>query len=155
MNKFFRLIFVPLLMNTTINVSKISASKCTFFYYFNWCFIWAKIHIYNTPLSYVTELFNFFNASFLLILINKHLKIVSFALNIAIFFKEWAFVNKSWRLLQTCSSNLNPISLKNQQWQSSHSFDASSVSIEVNRTVFIFFYKRYFKRQKHKQKHLS
>ena len=70
------------------NVSKISTTKLTFFNYFNWCFIWAKIHIYNTPLSYVTELFNFFNASFLLIPINKHLKVAPFALNVAIFFKE-------------------------------------------------------------------
>ena len=33
----------------------------------------------------------------------------------------------------------------------------SSISIEVDRTVFvyIFFYKRYFKSKKHKQKHLS
>ena len=43
-----------------------------------------------------------------------HLKVAPFAFNIAIFFKEQAIVNKSWDLLQTCSPNLNPISLKNQ-----------------------------------------
>ena len=69
---------------------KISTSKCTFFYYFNWCFIWAKIYIYTTPLSYVTEFFNLFKPSFLLTPINKHIKVVSFALNIAIFFKACA-----------------------------------------------------------------
>ena len=38
--------------------------------------------------DYVTELCKFFNVSFLLIPINKHLKVAPFALNIAIFFKE-------------------------------------------------------------------
>ena len=65
-----------------------SITKSTFFYYFNWCFIWAAIHIYNTLLSYVTELINFFNALFLLIPINEHIKVAPFALSIAIFFKE-------------------------------------------------------------------
>ena len=51
------------------------------------------IYIYNTPLSYVTELFNLFKPSFLLIPINKHLKAVPFALNIAIFFKESSLIN--------------------------------------------------------------
>ena len=80
--------FVPLLINIRINVSKKSTSKRIFFYYFNWCFIWAKIHLYNTPLSYVTEFFNLFNALFLPIPINKYLIVVPFALNIAIFFKN-------------------------------------------------------------------
>ena len=31
----------------------------------------------------------------------------------------------------------------------------SSIVIEVIRTAFIFFYERYFKCEKHKQKHLS
>ena len=69
-------------------MSKISTAKSTSFYYFNWCFIWAKIHIYNTPLSYVTELFNLFKPSFLLIPIKIHLKVARFAFNIAIYFKE-------------------------------------------------------------------
>ena len=43
-----------------------------------------------------------------------HLKVAPFALNIAMFFKEWVMVNKSWHPLQTCSSNLNQIYLKNQ-----------------------------------------
>ena len=77
--------FVPFLINTRINVSEISTTKLTFFYYFNWCFIWDKTHICNTPLSYVTELFNFSNVSFLLIPINKHLKVVPFALNAKLF----------------------------------------------------------------------
>ena len=42
----------------------------------------------------------FFNASFLLIPINKHIKVVFFALNIAIFFKESAMDSKSWHPLQ-------------------------------------------------------
>ena len=42
---------------------------------------------YNTPLSYVTELFNLFKLN-LLISIKIHLKVASFAFNIAIFFKE-------------------------------------------------------------------
>ena len=57
-------------------------------YYFNWCFIWIKIHIYNAPLSYVTELFNLFKPSFLLTPIKTHLKVAPFVLNIAMFFKE-------------------------------------------------------------------
>ena len=47
-----------------------------------------NIYIYNTPLSYVTELFNLFKPSFLLIPIKIHLKVTSFALNIAIFLKN-------------------------------------------------------------------
>ena len=43
-----------------------------------------------------------------------HLKVAPFALSIAIFFKKWVIVNKSWHSLQTCSSNLNPTYLKNQ-----------------------------------------
>ena len=74
-------------LNVRINVSKIS-TKSTFFYYFNWCFIRTKIHIYKTPLSYVTELFNLLNASFLLIPIKIRLKVAPFALNIAVSFKE-------------------------------------------------------------------
>ena len=88
MNIFFPRIFTPLLIKTRINVSKISTTKRTLSNYFNWCFIWAKIHIYNIPLSYVPELFSLFNTSFLLIPINKHLKVASFALNTAIFFKD-------------------------------------------------------------------
>ena len=71
-----------------INVYKISTPKNTFSNSFNWWFIWIKIHIYNTPLSYVTELFNLFKPSFLLIPIKTHLKVAPFALNIAIFVKE-------------------------------------------------------------------
>ena len=113
MNKFFPWIFVLLLINTRLNVSKLSTTKNNFFYYyFSWCFIWTKIYIDNTPLSYVTELFNIFSVWFLLILIKIHLKVAPFALYIAIYFKEWAIVNQSWHLLQTCSSNLNSISLK-------------------------------------------
>ena len=100
MNKLFPWVFVPLLINYRLNVSKISDTKCAFFNYFNWCFIWAKIHIYNTPLSYVTELFNLFKPSFLLIPIKIHLKVTPFALNIAIFFKEYAILNKSRHLLK-------------------------------------------------------
>ena len=69
-----------------INISKISTTKSPFFYYSNWCFIRTKIHIYNTPLSYVTELFNPFKPSFLLISIKIHLKVSPFAFNIAISF---------------------------------------------------------------------
>ena len=46
------------------------------------------IYIYNTPLSYVAELFNLFKPSFLLIPIKIHLKVAPFAFNIAISFKE-------------------------------------------------------------------
>ena len=60
-----------------------------------WCFIWAECHVYNTSLSYVTELFNLFNALFLLNPITKHLKATLLALDIAIFFIERAIVNKS------------------------------------------------------------
>ena len=55
----------------------------------------ATIHIYNTPLSRVTELFNFSNTSFILLPIKIHVKVVPFALNIAISFKELVIVNKS------------------------------------------------------------
>ena len=72
------------------------------------------INIYNTPLSYVTELLNLFKPSFLLIPIKIHLKVALFAFNIAISFKEEAIVNKSRHLSQTYFSNVNPISLKNQ-----------------------------------------
>ena len=34
-------------------------------------------------------------------------------------------------------------------------FELSSIVIEVIRTVLFFFYERYFKYKKHKQKHLS
>ena len=51
-------------------------------------FLCIKIHIYNTALPYVTEVFNLFKPSFLLIPIKMHLKVVPFALNIAMFFKE-------------------------------------------------------------------
>ena len=61
---------------------------------FQLVFIWIKTHVYNIPLSYVTELFNLFNASLLLIPINKHLKVAPFAPNIAMFFKEYVIVNK-------------------------------------------------------------
>ena len=88
MNKFFPWIFVPLLKNTRINIFKISATNSAFLYYFNWCFIRTKTHIYNIPLSYVTELFNRFNDSFLLISIKIHLKGAPLALNKAISFKE-------------------------------------------------------------------
>ena len=65
-----------------------STTKSTFFYYFNWCFIRTKIDIYNTPLSYATELFNLFKPSFLLIPIKIHLKVAPFAFNITMSFKE-------------------------------------------------------------------
>ena len=95
MSKFFPRVFVSLFINTRINVSKISTTKSTFFYYFNWCFICTKMNIYTIPLSRVTELFNHFNASFLLIPIKIHLKVAPFALNIATSFKELALANKS------------------------------------------------------------
>ena len=82
------MIFIPFLINIRINISKIRTIKNTFCYYLKWCFIWIKIHIYNTLLSYVTELFNLFEPSFLLIPIKIHLKVAPFAFNIAIFFKE-------------------------------------------------------------------
>ena len=94
MNKFFPSIFIPFI-NIRINISKVGTTKSTFFYYFNWCFIWTKTQIYNTPLSYVIELFNLFKPSFLLIPIKIHLNVVPFASNIAISFKELAIVNKS------------------------------------------------------------
>ena len=84
MNKFFPCIFVRIFFNIRLNVSKISITKSTFFYYFNWSFVRTKLHIYSTPLSRATELFN---ASFLLIPIKIHLKVAPFALNIAISFK--------------------------------------------------------------------
>ena len=87
--------FCTIFINIRINVSKISTTKYIFFYYFNWCFIWTKLHIYNTLLSRVTELINHFNASFLLIPIKIHLKVSPFALNIAISFKELVILNKS------------------------------------------------------------
>ena len=50
------------------------------------------INIYSTPVSYVTELFNLFKPSFLLIPIKIHLKVALFAFNIDISFT--AIVNK-------------------------------------------------------------
>ena len=73
-----------------------------------------------------------------------HLKVAPFAFNIAIFFKEQAIVNKSWDLLQTCSPNLNPISLKNQSWQSSHSFDELVLFISIPSETSLFWYRRIF-----------
>ena len=46
------------------------------------------IYIYNTPLSYVTELCNLFKPSVLLVPIKIPLKVFPFAFNIAISFKE-------------------------------------------------------------------
>ena len=46
----------------------------------------------------------------------------SFLLTISL--KLIAFCVKSWQLLQRYGSYLKPISLKYQQWQISHSFDA-------------------------------
>ena len=86
--KFFPWIFVSLIIDAKINASGIRTSKCTFSFYFNWCFFWTKIHIYNTPLSYATELFNLFKPSFLLKTFKIHLKVTPFVLNIAILFKE-------------------------------------------------------------------
>ena len=43
--------------------------------------------MYNTPLPYVTELFNLFKPSFLLKPIETHLKVATFAFNLAISFK--------------------------------------------------------------------
>ena len=45
------------------------------------------ISIYNIPLSHVTELFNLFKPSLLLIPIKIHLKVFPFAFNIAMSFK--------------------------------------------------------------------
>ena len=95
MSKFFPLIFIPFFINIGINVSKISTTESTFFFYFNWCFIRTKIHIYNTPLSYATELFNLCKPSFLLIPIKIHLKVFPYAFNITISSKEQATGNKS------------------------------------------------------------
>ena len=49
-------------------------------------------YIYNTPLSYVTELFNLFKPSFLLIPIKIHLKVAPFAFDIAISFRACSLV---------------------------------------------------------------
>ena len=46
------------------------------------------VYIYNTPLSDVSELFNLFKPSYLLIPIKIPLKVAPFAFNIAISFKE-------------------------------------------------------------------
>ena len=74
--------------------------------------LFAPKSIYKTPLSSNTELVNLLMASFLLAAHKIHLKSTPFTFSIAMFFSLLAVVNISSYLLQTCSSNLNPTSLK-------------------------------------------
>ena len=135
--EFFPWLFVPLSINTRINVSKISTPKCI-----STGILFAPKSIYKTPLSYNINLFSLLTASSLLIPHKIHLKSTPFTFNTAMFF---LFIS-SHQIIMTFNTNMwfkfksNIFKIPIITEHSIHSFDAFVLWMPVPSETPIFLY---------------